>query len=134
MNLIRPYVKVVDLVNHYACVAIYEPNPFRPEAIYEAVKQVNKNPGKIQIIDIGDPLNDESWCWVYYDWCGNPVGLGRDVPEGRFTYKLVPEDFEWMGHENSVRYCEYLNNEPNTKMIKEWEKKYGRLKRENDKI
>ena len=46
----------------------------------------------------------------------------------------MPDDFEWMGHENSVRYCEYLNKEPNTEMIKEWEKKYGRLKRENDKI
>ena len=37
MNLIRPYVKVINLVNNYACVAIYEPNPFRPEAILEAV-------------------------------------------------------------------------------------------------
>lgn len=37
MNLIRPYVKIVDLVNAYACVAIYEPNPFRPEAILGAV-------------------------------------------------------------------------------------------------
>ena len=37
MHLIRPYVKIVDLVNAFACVAIYEPNPFRPEAILGAV-------------------------------------------------------------------------------------------------
>ena len=129
MNLIRPYIKIVDLVDCYGCVAIYEPNPFRLEAICEAVKQVNKKPGKIEIINIGDPLDDESWCWVYYDWCGNPVGLGRDMPEGRLTYKLVPEDFEWMGHDNAVRYCEYLNREPNQEMIEEWEKKYGKIKK-----
>jgi hypothetical protein len=127
MNLIRPYIKVVDLVNQYACVAIYEPNPFRPEAICEAVKQVNKKSSKIEIINIGDPLDDESWCWVYYDWCGNPVGLGRDTPEGRLTYKLMPKDFEWMGYDNAVRYCEYLNREPNKEMIEEWENKYGNI-------
>lgn len=124
MNLIRPYVKIVDLVNAYACVAIYEPNPFRPEAILGAIKQSGKTPNKR--INLGDYNIDNQWCWVYYDWCGNPVGLGMDVPEGRFTYKLVPEDFKWMGHDNSIRYCEYLNKEPNTEMISEWEKKYGR--------
>ena len=126
MNLIKPYVKIVDLINAYACVAIYEPNPFRPEAIVGAVKQLGKKPGKI--INLGGSLEDESWCWVYYDWCGNPVGLGRDVPEGRLTYKLKPEDFEWMGYDNAVNYCEYLNREPNQEMKNEWEKKYGKLR------
>ena len=123
MNLIRPYVKIVDLVNNYGCVAIYEPNPFRPEAIISAVKQSGKKPDKI--INLGDDI-DSQWCWVYYDWCGNPVGMSADVPEGRFTYKLVPEDFEWMGHDNAVNYCEYLNKEPNKEMKKEWERKYGK--------
>ena len=123
MNLIRPYVKVVDLVNAYACVAIYEPNPFRPEALSGAVKQSGKKPGKT--INLGNDDIDSQWCWVYYDWCGNPVGLGSGVPEGRLTYKLKPEDFEWMGTDNAIRYCEYLNKEPNKEMIKEWEKKYG---------
>ena len=116
MNLIRPYVKIVDLVNAYACVAIYEPNPFRPEAFIEAVKQSGKKPGKT--INLGDDSQSNQWCWVYYDWCGNPIGLGSDIPEGRLTYKLKPEDFEWMGYDNSVRYCEYLNKEPNKEMKK----------------
>lgn len=123
MNLIRPYVKIVDLVNTYGCVAIYEPNPFRPEAILGAVKQSGKKPGKK--INLGDNNINDQWCWVYYDWCGNPVGLSADAPEGRLTYKLKPEDFEWMGRENAIRYCEYLNKEPNQKMKEEWERKYG---------
>ena len=122
MHLIRPYVKIVDLVNAFACVAIYEPNPFRLEAILGAVKQSGKTPNKR--IDLSNCNPDDQWCWVYYDWCGNPVGLGKDVPEGRFTYKLVPEDFEWMGHDNAVWYCEYLNKEPNTEMIEKWRIKH----------
>ena len=121
MNLIRPYVKVIDLVNNYACVAIYEPNPFRPEAILGVVQKSGRKPSKV--INLGDDL-DNQWCWVYYDWCGNPVGLGKDVPEGRLTYKLKPEDFEWMGYENAVRYCEYLNTEPNKEMIEKWRIKH----------
>ena len=123
MNLIRPYVKIVDLVNAYGCVAIYEPNPFRPKAILGAVKQSGKKPGKK--INLGDNNINDQWCWVYYDWCGNPVGLGKDIPEGRLTYKLKPEDFEWMGYDNAVRYCEYLNKEPNQEMKDEWYKLYG---------
>ena len=101
MNLIRPYAKIVDLGSRYACVAIYTPNPFRDDNI------------------------DCPWYWVYYDWCCNPVAISREAPEGRLTYKLKPEDFEWMGHDNAVRYCEYLNKEPNVEMKREWELKYG---------
>lgn len=129
MNLIRPYIKVVDLVNTYGCVAIYEPNPFRPKAICGAVQQSGKQVG--EKIDLGDNSPNDQWRWVYYDWCGNPVGLGSEVPEGRLTYKLIPEDFEWMGHDNAVRYCEYLNREPNKEMIEEWEIKYGELTKKN---
>ncbi len=121
MNLIRPYVKIVDLVNVYACVAIYEPNPFRPEAILGAFQKSDKKPGKV--INLDDDLDDQ-WCWVYYDWCGNPVGIGSEVPEGKLTYKLKPEDFEWMGYDNAARYCEYLNKEPNQEMKKQWELQY----------
>lgn len=122
MNLIRPYIKVIDLVTALACVAIYEPNPFRPSAIKEAIESNGK---KSDSYDTG--VDDNEWCWVYYDWCGNPIGLGKDVPEGRLTYKLKPEDFEWMGYENAVRYCEYLNREPNQEMKKQWEMKYGEI-------
>lgn len=129
MNLIRPYIKIVDLVNDYACVAIYEPNPFRSEALCEAVKQSDKKPGKR--INLGDDNIDDQWCWVYYDWCYNPVGISKDAPEGRLTYKLVPEDFEWMGYDNAIRYCECLNREPNVEMKREWEKKYEELVKKN---
>ena len=124
MNLIRPYVKVVDLVNIYGCAAVYEPNPFRPAAILGAFKKSDKKPDKI--INLGNKIDDSDWCWVYYDWCGNPVGTSADIPEGRLAYKLVPEDFEWMGYENAVRYCEYLNKEPNKEMIEKWRDKYDR--------
>ena len=120
MNLIRPYVKIIDMINSFACVAIYEPNPFRPDAICDAIKQFGKSFDKI--INLGDHNIDDEWCWVYYDWCGNPIGTSADVPEGRLTYELKPEDFEWMGHENSVNYCEYLNKEPNEEMKQEWYK------------
>ena len=126
MNLIRPYVKIVDLVNACACVAIYEPNPFRPEALCEAVKQSGGCQG--QTIHLGDNNIDDQWCWVYYDWYGNPVGIGTEVPEGRLTYKLEPKDFGWMGYENAVRWCEYLNREPNIEMKRKWEGQYGKFK------
>ena len=47
MNLIRPYVKIIDMVNPFACVAIYEPNPFRPNALKEAVVKSGKKLGKL---------------------------------------------------------------------------------------
>ena len=133
MNLIRPYVKIINLVNTYGCVAIYEPNPFRPEAILGAIKQINKKPGKIIRLGNCEYVDDSDWCWVYYDWCGNPVGTSADMPEGRLTYKLKPEDFEWMGYDNAVRYCEYLNKEPNQEMKKEWEKKYRKSIKKKEK-
>lgn len=129
MDLIRPYIKIVDLVNAFACVAIYEPNPFRPEAIIGAIKQSDKTPNKR--IDLGDCNIDDQWCWVYYDWCGNPVGLGADIPEGRLTYQLKPEDFEWMGYDNAVRYCGYLNKEPNQEMKTEWYKYHREVEIDN---
>lgn len=125
INLIKPYMKIIEMENKYACVAIYEPHPFRPEALREAIESSGK---KSDNYDTG--VDGNQWCWVYYDWCGNPVGLSESAPEGRLVYKLKPEDFEWMGHDNAVRWCEYLNRE-NEKMKKQWEEKYdnGRVKK-----
>ena len=33
-------------------------------------------------------------------------------PEGREVEKFVTADFEWLGTENSIRLCEYLNKTP----------------------
>ena len=115
MNLIWPYVKIVDLVNTYGMIAIYEPHPFRSSAISEAAG-TNVNTG----------ISDDDWAWVYYDWCGNPVGTSHDVPEGRLIYKVKPSDIQsWYSYESdAVRMCEYLNME-NDELKREWEKRHG---------
>jgi hypothetical protein len=115
------------MVNAYACVAIYEPNPFRPSVIKEAIESAGR---KSSSYDTG--YTDNQWCWVYYDWCGNPVGLSEDLPEGRLVYRLKPEYFEWMGYENAVRFCEYLNKEPNQEMKNKWYEFYGEDEGVND--
>ena len=119
MNLIRPYVKIYDMECGFACIAVYEPHPFRDSVIQDAVKSIGKKSNQHTGID-----NDE-WCWVFYDWCGNPVAISDEMPEGKFTYQVKPEHFEWMGYDNAVRFCEYINKEPNTKAKKAWEMKYG---------
>ena len=119
MNLIRPYVKIYDMECGFACIAVYEPHPFRDSAIQDAVKSIGKKSNQHTGID------DDEWCWIFYDWCGNPVAISDEMPEGKFTYQVKPEHFEWMGHDNAVRFCEYINKEPNTKAKIAWEMKYG---------
>ena len=75
-------------------------------------------------IKLGNSVDDD-WCWIYYDWCCNPIGMSKDVPEGKLVYKLKNEDFAWMSYENAERFCEYLNREPNIEMKMEWERQYG---------
>lgn len=98
MNLIWPYVKIIDLVDAYGMIAIYEPHPF----------------------------NTYEWRWIYYDWCGNPVGESYDAPEGRLIYKVKPSDIEsrYSNKSDAIRMCEYFNLE-NDKAKNEWEKRQG---------
>lgn len=96
----KPYEKVVTSDCCGAVCAIYEPHPFRNCAIKYAVEQnggaYNSNTG----------IKDDVWCWVFYDWCGNPVGLSHERPEGEVVDKFTAAN---VGDEN---LAEYLNKEP----------------------
>lgn len=73
----KPYTKVLTTKDYCGECAIYEKNPF------------------------GDDL-----CWVYYDICGNPVGLSAEMPEGKIVDKFTAENIGWQG------LADYLNKEP----------------------
>ena len=75
----KPYTKVINLKDFYGVCAIYERNP------------------------IGDKPD---LCWVYYDWCGNPVGLSIEMPKGEVVDKLTAEN---IGRQD---LADYLNKEP----------------------
>lgn len=76
----KPYTKILVINDFYGCCAIYEPSPFRKD--------------------------DNDWCWVYYDWCGNPVGISGDPPCGELVDKFTAENI------GSQDLADYLNKEP----------------------
>lgn len=96
----KPYAKVITIGGLYGSCAIYEPHPFRHSSMAEALEQAGYKAPK----NIGVP--DDEWCWVYYDWCGNPVGLSDKKPEGETVDKFTKEN---LGDDN---LAEYLNKEP----------------------
>lgn len=104
---LKPYLKVI-LRDSYAVCAIYEPHPFRASALKAAVAQC----GKIGVGYTG--IEDDAWCWVYYDWCGNPVGIGEDFPKGEIVEKFTAEKL-W----GNQGLADYLNKE-NADFVKAW--------------
>lgn len=98
----KPYEKVVTRSYCGVC-AIYEPHPFRNCAIKDAIEQC----GHTYNADTG--INDDEWCWVFYDWFGNPVGLSDEKPDGETVDKFTTEN---LGDENSESLAKYLNKEP----------------------
>jgi hypothetical protein len=96
----KPYTKVVITKSNYALCAIYEPHSFRNSIIQASLNQ----DGKTSISHTG--VEDDVWCWVYYDWCGNPVGLSDEKPKGETVEKFTKEN---IGDDN---LAEYLNKEP----------------------
>lgn len=76
----KPYTKVLTTSDFYGACAIYEKHPFGSR---------------------------DDWCWVYYDWCGNPVGLGKYMPEGEVVNKFTAEHFY-----GNQKLADYLNFEP----------------------
>lgn len=97
----KPYEKVITTKDYYGECAVYEPHPFRNCVIKDAVEQS----GRTYNSDTG--INDDEWCWVFYDWCGNSVGLSDEKPEGEVVEKFTKENL--YGNES---LAEYLNKEP----------------------
>jgi hypothetical protein len=108
-NELKPYLKVITR-NSYGVCAIYEPHPFRNGAIKEAVEQS----GHTMSGNTG--IEDTAWCWVYYDWCGNPVGLSDEFPEGEVVDKFTKEN---LGDQN---LADYLNKE-NQAFVDAWNRR-----------
>lgn len=89
---LKPYMKIC-LKGGCAVCAIFEPHPYRVSAL----------PGDA---DIG--IGDDEWCWVYYDWCGNPVGIMESydgMPEGEIVSAFTAEN---IGNQD---LADYLNKE-----------------------
>lgn len=88
----KAYTKVITTKDYYGECAIYEPHPFRNCGI-----QSSQHTG----------IEDDEWCWVFYDYCGNPVGLSDKKPKGETVEKFTKENL--YGNES---LAEYLNKEP----------------------
>lgn len=109
MTELKPYLKVI-LEHRFAVCAIYEPHPFRNCVIEEAIKQQGyEMVGRSSV-------NDNEWCWVYYDWCGNPVGLSDGFPEGVIVDKFTAENI------GSQSLADYLNTE-NEPALEAWKRR-----------
>ena len=95
-----PYDKIL-LKDGIAICAIYEPHPFSTKAINSALKQSGFN----QIKSTG--ITDDKWCWVFYDWIANPIGISDKKPDGKTVeILLVEHGFA------SQNICDYLNEIP----------------------
>lgn len=88
-NELKPYMKVITQ-HPYAICAIYEPHPF----------------GSLGIADT-------EWCWVYYDWCGNPIGTSNEKPDGVEVDKFTADNLNcsWTTPECAQQLVDYLNKE-----------------------
>ena len=92
----KRYTKVVLPKEVYGSAAIYEPHPFRSCVISEAVG-----------VNVDTGVKDDSWCWVFYDWCGNAVGVSDEQPDGKVVDRFSAED---IGKE----LADYLNDKITT--------------------
>ena len=97
----KKYAKVVT--KGISLCAIYEPHPFRSGAISEAVGS-HVNTGVV----------DDEWIWVHYDYCGNPIGLSTEQPEGVEVDKFTTDnlDLSWTTPECAQNIVDYFNKEP----------------------
>lgn len=102
MDKLKPYMKVLTLNPPFACCAIYEPHPFGASAITDAVRQTGREPKGSTDID------DDTWCWVYYNWCGNPVGLSDTMPVGTVVDAFTVDN---LGDQSLADYLNYENPE-----------------------
>ena len=99
----KPYEKYV-LNNGLAVAAIYELHPFRNVAIKEAVENSGRDYG-----DNNTGIEDNAWCWVLYDWIGNPISVGSEIPD-----ELEPRKVDKFTIEHgfaSQEIADYLNED-----------------------
>ena len=93
---LKPYMKVC-VKSSGAVGAVYEPHPFRDRALP---------------VSIG--IGNDQWCWVFYDYCGNPVGILEDgMPEGEIVPMFTAENVY------SQQLADYLNKE-NSEYVAAW--------------
>ena len=95
MNKPKPFDKIV-LKNNLAVAAIYEPHQFRDSIIQEAIKSSGRSTNQHTGID------NKAFCWVYYDWIGNPIGLSDSKPKGNPVEKFTKENL--YGLEDLAKY------------------------------
>lgn len=105
---LKPYLKVLTSDKYYGICAIYEPHPFRNCAIKSAVEQSGYTMKGHTGVD------DGAWCWCFYDWCANCVGISNEMPEGEVVEKFTAELF-W----GNQHIADDLNEE-NEEFKNEW--------------
>ena len=101
----KPYAKVIPEESGVIC-AIYEPHPFRSSVISQSLGRS---------VDTG--IADDEWVWLYYDWCGNPIGTSIGKPDGVEVDEFTIENLKlsWTTPECAQKLVDYLNMEPNVK-------------------
>jgi hypothetical protein len=97
---LKPYLKVITSPKYYGVCAIYEPHPFRNFVIKDAVEKE----GHTMIGHTG--VDDDAWCWCFYDWCANCIGISSEIPEGEVVDKFTAELFF-----DNQHIADYLNEE-----------------------
>ena len=99
----KPYEKYV-LNSGLAVAAIYEPHPFRNIAVKSAVEKSWHNYGYNNT-----GVEDNAWCWVLYDWIGNPIGIGNEILDELEPRKV--EKFTVAHGFASQEIVDYLNED-----------------------
>lgn len=89
----RPYEKIVH--TNYGVCAIYEPHPFRSSVISESLN-----------LKVETGIPDSAYTWVFYDWCGNPIGVSDEKPVGDYVDKFTEKNV------GSKELADYLNKRP----------------------
>lgn len=95
-----PYKKII-LEKHHAVCAIYEPHPLRKSALP---------------VGAGFKISDDEWCWDYYDWCGNLIGISDEEPEGKVVPFFTEESV------GSKSLADYLNR-VNPAFVRAWKER-----------
>lgn len=105
---LKPYLKVITSPKYYGICAIYEPHPFRNCAIKSVVEKEG------YIFNGNTGVDDNAWCWNFYDCYANCVGYSDEMPEGKVVDKFMADLF-W----GNQYIADHLNKD-NEEFIEEW--------------